>query len=513
MKSYINRNINCIYLLLLACCNLFCNIKSDTLTQLESVDRLFSENNDSLAVDILQKITPPTDTTYELALYNYLIAKRNMRNDQTIESDFLDYSIRTFKENGDSLRLSYSYNYKSMSFFYDINKKDARRYNLMAETAAKNLADPLLDYNIYSNGFVIAAYHYDTNECLSYAQKAYNVGLKLGDEKRMAYPAMYLTMCFNEKNMADSAKKYMALCLNYIDDYDDFTKSDVYKIFGDVLAKSDFAMAERYYKDAIAIRNNADAFNGLTSLYLKHNRMLQADSCYKKALRHKAYETNIKLMGDYVEMLEKIGEFKKALNIRNQMYQSLDSLREEMVDGLEERINNQDFELHRNRASLLLMEHKVLVYQCIVGGCCVIIVILCIILYKKHVQHNIPNVVTSDEYLEEEQFMTSETNNSVIDDDETKKGELILEKIKNNENVSQLSKDDRLLFVRYYQTIASDFFEQLEKQYSYKNLSVNALIILILQHLGKDKQSITDILKISDQAFRSHKSRINSQKI
>ena len=85
----------------------------------------------------------------------------------------------------------------------------------------------MLDYNIYSNGFVIAAYHYDANECLSYAQKAYNVGLKLGDEKRMAYPAMYLTMCYNEKNMADSAKKYMALCLNYIDDYDDFTKSDV----------------------------------------------------------------------------------------------------------------------------------------------------------------------------------------------------------------------------------------------------------------------------------------------
>ena len=65
-----------------------------------------------------------------------------------------------------------------------------------------------------------------------------------------------------------------------------------------------------------------------------------------------------------------------------------------------------------------------------------------------------------------------------------------------------------MLFINYYETIDEPFFHDLTSTYYYDRLSVNAIIVLILQHLGKDKQTILDILSLSDQAYRSLKSRI-----
>ena len=204
MEKHKNIHIVSYLCLLIAFCNTFCNNKSDVFRQLEGVERLFSENKDSTATEILMEITPPKDSTDTLALYNYLYAKMHARKNQFIQSSILDYPIEHFENTKDSLRLAYSYNYKAMFLLNEGDKKNAHTMNYAAERIADKFNDYILNYNIYSEGYYIAAYNYDTDECLSYANKAYMTGRRLDDVRRMAYPAVFLTMCYDEKNVPDN---------------------------------------------------------------------------------------------------------------------------------------------------------------------------------------------------------------------------------------------------------------------------------------------------------------------
>ena len=147
----------CLFCLFVALCNTFCNSKSDVFRQLEGVDHLFSEDKDSAAAAELEKISVTADSSAELALYNYLQAKMYARKNKTLPSNILDFSINYFEKTNDSLRLAYAYNYKSNFLLSENNKKYARIYNVSAERIAEHLNNYILNYNIYSIGFYIAA--------------------------------------------------------------------------------------------------------------------------------------------------------------------------------------------------------------------------------------------------------------------------------------------------------------------------------------------------------------------
>ena len=119
----------------------------------------------------------------------------------------------------------------------------------------------------------------------------------------MAYPALYLTLCYDEKNAADSAQKYMAVCLNYIDCYDMGSKAAVYTAFGNAMRKKNPVFAEQYYLQSLDVINNADAFKGLAHLYLEQGKLDKAAECYPKALRKDNHEGNVKLMSLYAQSL------------------------------------------------------------------------------------------------------------------------------------------------------------------------------------------------------------------
>ena len=78
------------------------------------------------------------------------------------------------------------------------------------------------------------------------------------------------------------------------------------------------------------------------------------------------------------------------------------------------------------------------------------------------------------------------------------------------ENISQWTKSERALFSGYYFKKNPDFQKELDL--TFERLPINAVMLLILQHLGKSKSEILDIMGFSDQAFRSLKSRINGAK-
>ena len=77
--------------------------------------------------------------------------------------------------------------------------------------------------------------------------------------------------------------------------------------------------------------------------------------------------------------------------------------------------------------------------------------------------------------------------------------------INEGKNIFNLSKEQRNSIVRYYESIDNEYIEQLKETYTYEKLSVNYVIVLILQHIGKDKNAIIETTGITDQALRSLK--------
>ena len=460
-----------------------CNSKSDVFLSLEQTDSLLSADNDSLAAEIFYQLTMPEDSTEDLAYYNYISARINCRHYEFQEPSTLDFPIEFFKAQGDNQKLAYAYSYKTYFLLTMSDLTSAQIYNSWAEDAAKDIDDDILKYNIYSNGYTISSANFDTDECLLYAEKAYRIGEKLHDNERIAYPAMYLTMCYNEKNMPDSAQKYMSVCLNLLECYNMGAKAAVFNSFGDaMLKKQNLDSAEHYYLESVAIIDNPDAYNGLTRIYLLKGEADKAKECYEKALRKTAHEADISLMAVYAEHLQKTGEAAAALDIYRQISVERDSKKKKKMKNLTTQKENIYSVYRRQKLDNEVLTHKIFVQKIWIY---VLLTVFVLLLFY---------------------VLTSKKRGTKT----VSKAEVLYEAVMRGENISQWTKSERELFSGYYFKKNPDFQNELDL--TFERLPINAVMLLILQHLGKSKSEILDIMGFSDQAFRSLKSRINGAK-
>ena len=69
----------------------------------------------------------------------------------------------------------------------------------------------------------------------------------------------------------------------------------------------------------------------------------------------------------------------------------------------------------------------------------------------------------------------------------------------------------RYLVEKGYKVVDADFFIQMEHQYN--NLTTQNLLILMLKHIGKSDDEISDLLCVSKGSLRSYMSRIKRCRI
>ena len=462
-----------------------CNKKSEVFLSLETADSLLSEDCDSLAAMFFYQIEPPEDTIAELPFYNYMLSRISCRNYDYQDPELLDLPIAFFKQNGDNKRLAYSYCYKSIFLLnYSSDMSSAMIYNKMAEDLAKNTDDDILKYNIYSTGYSIAADCFDTQECLNYAMQAYKTGQKLRDNNRMAYPANYITMCYNELNMQDSVQKYMSVCLNLIDYFNMGAKASVYASFGDAMFKKEnYSIAEQYYLESVGIIDNASAYKGLTMIHLRRNNAEKAKECYTKALRPNSFESNIDIMSEYAAFLEKHGEIANASAIYRQISVEKDSLYRIKERNMQTQMENLSRIFREYKTDTEVLEsanHYLKLLLPIVSVAAAVLLVLLLFRTRKNRVESVPF------------------------------GRQLYDKVLQNTNISQWTKDEREVFSTYYLSENSSFRSEIES--TYQKLAVNAYIFLILHHLGKSKTEVMDMMGISDQAYRSLKSRIEKMR-
>lgn len=461
-----------------------CSQKSEIVNGLQRVDSLFSVGNDSTATIIFYQIPQPKDSTDEMAFYNFVSAKINARNYEAQPPESLDISIEYFKLNNDLRHLAYAYNYKSfflLNFYDDI--ANALIYNKEAEGIAETISDDILNYNIYSTGYAIASYHSDTEECLKYADKAYRIGEKLHDKRRMAYPARFLTVCYNEKNMSDSVEKYMAVCLNFLDTYDTGARAAVFTAFGNAMHLKNPVFAEQSYLESLAIIENSEAYKGLTRLYLEKHNLDKATEFYAKSFSKKVSDNDIDLMTLYAQNLEKSGKITEAFNIFKEISCKKDSLYKVKENNLLMRWDNLNKFYHTQKSDFNDLKNSVLWLKILAITLFVFVLTLIVILYLKLKKSEIKSV---------------------------SKAESLYRQVANNESISQWTKNEREIFAEYFYTQNADFEKEISTLYD--KLPINAQILLILQKIKKSKTEIMEIMGFSDQAYRSLKYRIDKTK-
>ena len=488
--SKVSFNFLELLLIVSLCCNTFCNNRSSVFQQLEQVDELLSSDRDSTAAEIFLQIPQPKDSSCDLAYYNYILVRIKCRNNELLEPKILDYSIKWLSDNEDFHRLAYAYNYKSSLLLdYSSDKYNALIYNDKAEVLMQNIDDDLLKYNVYSNRSYIDMYYHDTQGCINSSLKALEIAQRLQDGSRIAHAALLLAMCYCEQKQFQEAEKYTDKCLNFIDYFNDIAKSMVYNTLGDIVKSKDSDLALKYYHKSNSIKNNPDANNSIAVLYLEQNKMEEAEKHFQKSLRPNAYESNTKLMKIYADKLFLTGNTAKTLEIYKRISSEKDSL-------LEIKNNNFDLQtrkLHKsieyNDLVIKNKDKKLSLYK-ILLICLSFVTITISVLYIA-LRHK-KNIELSQQL----QYIS--------------RGEILLGKIKSNENISQWSKTDREFLLSYYKSINLEFSEELARDYD--SLPVNSQLLLLFQNMGKNKQEIISVMGFSDQAYRSLKSRTEKAK-
>lgn len=474
----------------LLCCNTFCNNKSDIFLQLERIDDLLSSNNDSMATEIFKQIPQPKDSCDELAFYTYISVRMRCRKNDLFDPIILDYPIKYFIEKRDFHRLAYAYNYKSILLLdYSSDKYNALIYNNKAEELVQKIDNDLLKYNIFSNHSYIAMYYYDTQACIRNSLKSLEFAEKLQDTKRIAYSSMLLAMCYCDLKDFQEAEKYTDKCLNFIDNFDDVSKSMDYNTLGNIVKSSDSDLALKYYNKSNSIYNNSDACNNIAVLYLEQNRIKEADELFRKSLRPKAYEANTRLMKIFADKLFLTGNTPRVLEIYKQISAEQDSLLKVKEKNFElqfEKLNNR---IEQRNAELYKKDSDVLFYK-ILAFCFIGLFLIMSLMYT------LLKIKKQKEFNRRLQIMS--------------RGEVFFNVIKTNECISQWSKVDREFFLGYYKSIDLEFKDMIDNEYD--SLSINSELLLMLQKLGKNKQEIIDIMGFSDQAYRSLKSRTDRAK-
>lgn len=459
--------------------------------QLERVDSLWSADCDSAAVLLFSKIAQPEDSSECLAYYNLLKARTYVRTKKVLPPDLLNFSIDYYTSVADTVKLVFAYDYKcKLLLWYSGDRIEAEKCNRMAEELVTNIDYDLLKYNVFANGYLVASYYYDTDKCISYALKALEVGERLNDKARIAYPSRFLTICYLEKDSLDRAQLYVNKCLNLIDCFTEEDKACVYNSFGEVLErKGDTLLAVRNYLKAIEQGGFYLSYANMARLYIQRGMVDEAEKYYQKAVVPLGYDSNIRIMKLYADALYARGNYRKASDIYIGLLAQKDSLSKSTEDNLSVSVRNLEKHLSLQEATIASQTKKAdnymfFSYCLLVGVMLLTIGVAGVFFYFKRRNHNSEAVISDNQHI---------------------KAKEMLRKIVNDECISQWDNADRKLFVSYYcitNTLFRDSFTE-----SYCSIPANYILYWILNDLGKNKQQITDILGLTDSAYRTLKSR------
>ena len=453
---------------------LMCACHNRTLSRLEQIDSLLSQDNVEKAYTLVQAIPiNEMENSDEMAYFTLLKTEATYRNMIPVDNDSIDISVFYYEQHGPKEQLARAYYYKACILFFNRNNVTAAIKLLKrAENTAKGHGGLALMHKIFSTLSYVNLTTKNYNTALNYAEKARGMATRANNDLWMAYSLSYIANAYSGLGVPDSY-----------------------------------------------------TYTILTDLYMRQGQYQKAFDLLQKALASDDVYTREKALYNLFKLKQKMGDYVGAAN-------TADSLLIFKEKQQKEWQANNVYEI-QNRFDIEASEREIRSYRIYVTSLALVLAltIITLVLYHKYKVSRAKRSILEKRLLISEysdridQFKVSQTEankelNSLrqrvnnLKDKELKvlsNGKLLYESILQNHSTVHWSTNDFADFIEYFKFADPTFMLSLDN--TYNNLSTRQYLFLIVTgKLGKSETEAGDILGISPGSVRSIKSRIKTKR-
>lgn len=436
----------------------------------------------------------------------------------------INYSIATFRYNGNDSLLADAYYYKgAMASDRDKDKgyvKVMRCLKAAESIANKHHYVELLKkiYDRASNYNIVAG---EYKRALLYAKKQQMLVSESKDNYFHAYAIGQLLKAYFMLGEKDSVRKYQRLCWevkryipsNELPDY----LNDLYVTLGLIAPDSAITCFGKL------IRNHPSALykGNLAFLIDKTGQHAKADSIWTEALNTANLFDKFEILLDMIQRKQEDGRYQDAVRAQDLLNAVSDSMEHQYrADAMGSVVDDSTSKLYHGAwARNTMLFFLVLVILLLFFS-------LAIYFYHRKLRkrmlmfYELSDELTHTRGDMEKSLQKEQEKVSMLEDALEKlrqkhvltfsHGRQLYEEIKAGQSVSFWKKQDFIDFIDYYMSVDFKFLQFLHD--SYKELTPSEIFFLILLHEGYDEIRIKKVLAISDTALRVRKSRVNKKR-
>lgn len=524
------RTKTCIYLIAIIFLNMIILSCDDNINnKLKLADECLKMNHIDSAYNILKNInSKKINTDKDIALYTLLNTETKYRKYIPVKNDSIDYAISYYEQNGPEKRLVEAYNYKGITLFCDQKKgKEAIEYLKKAEAIALRMDKPELIQKIEENICTVNLYSGCYIKSLEYGKKSLSYANKINDTISIAYDLSYVSNSYSGLGYEDSAFIYEMKILPYLNC---FCESDQGVLLSNIsllyFQKHDYDRAEKFLKKAFTTIPNVYTYSIAADIYIKKGEYAKANEIMTKSPLPMTYIEQLKKLSTLYDLNRKLKNYAKALNIADSIIKL-----NKKIDNVKEHDNLNSIQAQFDREIMAQNFKSHIIYM--IGALMLMSLLIILLIFRQKYRNSkirqdiIQNRLLTSEYKTKLSEMESAEEYSAAQIDEMKNkiqsleskilkalknGKQCYELVNNNGNTIKWSTKDFRDFIEYYKLMNISYVVSLQGKYN--NLTPNQLFFMITTNaMNKDEATVANIMKISNNAMRSMKSRIKAKSV
>ncbi len=465
--------------------------KTERYKQLESVDRLYRQNETDSAMFLLDSTGASQITDGEKALYNILAIRIYGTKKFSSKLDsMLNFSEWYFKSVDDTIHLAETYIFKGDGFFLFKNQYDSCAYYLELGKQLANIAktDDYLLSQIYWYQIFLHSVTGDTQQMKHDAEMQTYHAEKSGNKRQAAYAALNTVTTLKYANETDKLDLRIQAALNWSKYLRPNDIVYIYNIYGEMVIDDKPETAKDNFNKALAIQPDSKlTLTNLARLYLKQGQIKEAEEICENCSDSIWTEDKIKILTILADCKIASNNLNEAIKIQKNIISEKDSV----INRIQKNISV------NTKLSVPIKEtnernNKWIIYVCI----CLLSISTAILTVFVIIQRN---------KIKE----LGKKHNSILPHPQEEYFHEIMEG-NNDKNMSQWNKKIQQDFIEYIRNLHPEIINQIESEY--KPLTPTLMIFQILTKF-KEPKDIQNLMCITESSYYSNISRIKTKKI
>ena len=526
------------FIFLLVIFFLACENYQEGYEQLVRIDSLLLHEKTNSALKTIGEINPQKLDERCTAYYNLLKVQALYKSYIPIKSDsMINIAISYYEKTNDEDCLVKAYLYKA-NVLSELDKdNEAIIYLKKAEVLANKSTNKIIVHHIYHYLGTINKRYKEYKIALSYMKKAMEISKQIKRQDLLMYDYEQISACYRLIDQKDSVIYYIDKVASMMKDIPQLDNNDAYRIMvslGNTYLDINMEKAKLFYENSLAIKPHGSAYAGLALICLKQNDTIKAKELFEKGFAIDGeIEPKIYNLNKLSRIEQETGNYKRA----NELLHEAQALKDSMAKKQQEdNIRAQQIEYD------WMVEQKQTDREFLYALLAIIGVVLAsgaltwyLLNRKRKAERKMKKEEAENSELKEIIFTKTEELKSANKElrsvskkvqkleahqKEAKKEQRAKEKrlarghqlyteLISGGNIILWKRQDIMDMVAYYRQVDPDFANRTDS--NYENLTPSELLLLILEHIGKDDEEIMSIMNLNENAFRTLRFRTRQQ--